>query len=416
MFRKTRYQLIVAYVGVLTVILMVFAFAVRLTFINTLESQFNNRLKNLAKAAAFNMDSELGGLDVDEEEILVGQKQAIEWFDAQGKRVEKQGKFILKSPINTIKSTQTQIQTQKKPLPIRGFTRPVINIKDEKIIGYVRASETLTDLNSTIRELDLGLGSGVVVALILSGFGGIWLTNRAMKPIEESFQRLKQFTADASHELRSPLMAIKTNASVALKYPEGIREKDEEKFNSIASATNQMTRLTEDLLLLARTDKVSAIHQKSVHISLILSDLMQLYEPIAREKDISLTAKLTEDLYFYGDEALLKQVFTNLLQNALHYTGAGSSVTVEAKKVNSQIIINVIDTGIGIAPENIDKIFERFFRVDKSRSYQTGNSGLGLAIVREIVQLHKGTISAKSDLGFGSCFTIRFPVRDFLSC
>ncbi|MEM7714602.1 MAG: HAMP domain-containing histidine kinase [Cyanobacteria bacterium P01_A01_bin.68] len=416
MFRKTRYQLTVAYIGVLTVILMVFAFAVRFTFVNTLESQFNNRLKNLAKAAAFNMDSELGGLDVDEEEILIGKQQAIEWFDAQGKLIAKQGKYRLKLPVNTIKSTQTQIQTQKKLSPIRGFTRPVINVKDEKIIGYVRVSESLTDLNSTIRTLDLGLSSGVVVALILSGFGGIWLTNRAMKPIEESFVRLKQFTADASHELRSPLMAIKTNASVALKYPEGIREKDEEKFNSIASATNQMTRLTEDLLLLARTDKVSAIHQKSVHLSLILSDLIQLYEPIVREKDILLTAKLNEDLYFSGDEALLKQVFTNLIQNAIHYTSTGGLVTVEATKINSKIFINVKDTGIGIAPENIDKIFERFFRVDKSRSYQTGNSGLGLAIVREIVQLHKGTISVESELGVGSCFTIRFPGKDFLSC
>ncbi|MGB3758748.1 MAG: ATP-binding protein [Rivularia sp. (in: cyanobacteria)] len=409
MFRKTRYQLTVAYVGVLTIILIAFAFAVRFTFINTLESQFNNRLKNLAKAAAFNMDMEYGGLDVDEEEILIGKKQAIEWFDVQGKLIAKQGKYRLSQPIKTIKLTQTQIQTQKKPYLIRGFTRPIINVKDEKIIGYVRVSEPLTDLNNTIRGLDLGLGSGVVVALILSGFGGIWLTNRAMKPIEASFERLKQFTADASHELRSPLMVIKTNASVALKYPEGIREKDEEKFNSIASATNQMTRLTEDLLLLARTDKVSAIHQKPIHISLILSDLMQLYEPIAREKDISLNAQLTEDLYFSGDEALLKQVFINLLQNTLHYTVAGGSVTVEAKKVNSKIVVNFRDTGIGIAPENIDKIFERFFRVDKSRSYQTGRSGLGLAIVREIVQLHKGTILVESKLGIGSCFTVCFP-------
>ena len=114
MFRKTRYQLTVAYIGVLTVILMAFSFAVRLTFINTLESQFNNRLKNLAKAAAFNMDSELGGLDVDEEEILIGKQQAIEWFDQKGKLSAKEAKYRLKLPINTIKSTQTQIQTQKK--------------------------------------------------------------------------------------------------------------------------------------------------------------------------------------------------------------------------------------------------------------------------------------------------------------
>lgn len=91
-------------------------------------------------------------------------------------------------------------------------------------------------------------------------------------------------------------------------------------------------------------------------------------------------------------------------------------MTVEAKKVYSKIAINIKDTGIGIAPEHLDRIFERFFRVNKSRSYQTGNSGLDLAIVREIVQLHKGTILVESKLGIGSCFTIRFPGKDFSSC
>ncbi|MEM7555454.1 MAG: ATP-binding protein [Cyanobacteria bacterium P01_A01_bin.84] len=410
MFKKTRYQLMIAYIGVLTVILIGFAFAVRFTFIKTLESQLNNRLRNLAKAAVFNMDLEYGGLDIDDDEILVGQKQGIEWFDIQGKRIVKQGKYHLKQPLNTNYPTKLLIQIQREPHPIRSLIRPVINLEDDKIIGYVRVSESLTDLNNNIYSLDVGLGSGVVVALTLSGFGGIWLTNRAMKPIEESFEQLKQFTADASHELRSPLMAIKTNASVALKYPEGMREKDEEKFSAIASATNQMTRLTEDLLLLARTDKVSNIYQKSVHLSLILSDLIQLYELIAKEKNIALIAQLAENLYLLGDEVLLKQVFTNLLQNALYYTSSGGFVTVEANLLSSKIVVNVKDTGIGIAPEYLDKIFERFFRVDESRSYQTGKSGLGLAIVKEIVQLHKGTISVESKLKIGSCFTLCFPV------
>ncbi len=107
-----------------------------------------------------------------------------------------------------------------------------------------------------------------------------------MQPIESSFQRLKQFTADASHELRSPLMVIKSNASVALKYPKEMRATDAEKFQAIASATNQMTRLTEDLLFLARTDKIPSRDGANVNLTSILSDLVQLYQPQAEAKRI----------------------------------------------------------------------------------------------------------------------------------
>ncbi len=409
MFQKTRSQLIFAYMGVLTVILTVFTAAVRFTFTRSLNQQLNIRLENLAKAAAFNMDNDEGELEADEDEILVGQQQAIEWFDLEGERIAQQGEYELNFPLNI----EQLSEIQNHPNSIRSLTRPVYNLEDEEeLIGYVRVSQSLTELNNTLRRLDYGLGSGIAISLLLSTLGSIWLTRRAMQPIEASFERLKQFTADASHELRSPLMAIKTNADVALKYPNGMRATDIEKFEAISSATNQMTRLTENLLLLARTDQINTLQKESVDIHSILSALMQLYKPQAREKDIIWEKQLEKNLYLLGDEALLRQLFTNLLQNALHYTPAGGSVLIEASRANSKfIVIKVRDTGIGIAPEHLDHIFERFWRVDRSRSYQTGKSGLGLAIAREIVQLHKGTIFVESQLGIGSCFTVHFPVK-----
>jgi len=395
-------------VGVLTVILTVFTAAIRLTFIRSLNQQLNIRLENSATAAAFNMDIEEGEFDVDDEEILVGQKQSIQWFDLQGKLITQQGELQLNIPLDIEQS----LKNYSHPYSIRSVIKPVKALETGDAIGYVRVSESLTELHNTLRRLDYGLGSGVAIALVLSAMGGIWLIRRAMQPIESSFERLKQFTADASHELRSPLMAIKTNADVSLKYPEGMRSTDAEKFEAISSATNQMTRLTENLLLLTRTDKVKTLLKEPVDISSILSDMMQLYEPQARESGMIWQEQLEKDLYLLGDEALLRQLFTNLLQNALHYTPAGGSVRIEASRANSKlIVIKVRDTGIGIAPEHLDKIFERFYRVDKSRSYQTGKSGLGLAIAREIVQLHKGTIFVESQLGIGSCFTVRFPVE-----
>ncbi|MDY6899190.1 MAG: ATP-binding protein [Cyanobacteriota bacterium] len=408
MFQKTRLQLIFAYMGVLTVILTVFTAAVRWTFTRSLNQQLTIRLENLATAATFNMDKEDGELDIDDDEILVRQEQVIEWFDLQGKLVAQQGEYQLNIPLKI----KPSLQNYSHPHPIRSITKPVKELENGELIGYVRVSESLIELHNTLRRLDYGLGSGIAIALLLSTLGSIWLTRRAMQPIEASFERLKQFTADASHELRSPLMAIKTNADVALKYPEGMRDTDAEKFEAIASATNQMTRLTENLLLLARIDRVNTLQKEPVDISSILSDLMQLYEPQARERGMIWQEQLEKGLYLWGDETLLRQLFTNLLQNALYYTPAGGSVIIEASRANSNFLaIKVRDTGIGIAPEHLDQIFERFWRVDKSRSYQTGKSGLGLAIAKEIVQLHNGIILVESQLGKGSCFTVRFPVK-----
>lgn len=404
MFQKTRSQLAIAYIGVLTIILTVFTVAVRLTFTRSLNQQLTQKLESLVKAAALNMGTEDGVLEVDKEEILVGQYQGIEWFDLQGKLLVQQGKYHLNLPLDL-----QQLQVQICSGQVCSLTKPVNDLEDNgKLIGYVRVSESLIQLNSTLRRLDYGLGSGIVISLLLSTGGGIWLTRRAMQPIELSFERLKQFTADASHELRSPLMVIKTNATVALKYSAGMRESDLEKFSAIASASNQMTQLTENLLLLARTDRGIAIATKPVNLSLILAHLMQLYETQARQKKLIWQGQIEEDLYLLGDEALLKQLFTNLLQNALNYTPDGGSITVQASQENSQLLVKVKDTGMGIAPEHLNKIFERFWRVDQSRSYQSGRSGLGLAIVREIVRQHQGNIFVESQLCIGSCVTVRF--------
>ncbi|MHC5932351.1 sensor histidine kinase, partial [Nostoc sp.] len=198
---------------------------------------------------------------------------------------------------------------------IQSVTLPIINSDDKQFIGYVRASQSLEEFDETLNKLDLGLGGGIVVALIISGAGGVWLTRQAMQPIEESFERLKQFTADASHELRSPLMAIKSNAGVALKYPEGMRKTDAEKFQAISSATNQMTRLTEDLLFLARHDNIPNYIKETVNLSSILNNLVQLYQPQAMAKEIHLKSQLTEKLYLLGDPNQITRLFSNLIQN-----------------------------------------------------------------------------------------------------
>lgn len=406
MFYKIRYRLLLSYLLVFASILGIFAIAVRIFFTRSLTQQLTEKLTALGQGAAANADFEEDifqtGDDFSSKELIV-RNQALQWFTPQGRLIAQEGKTVLTLPL--LVNEPVQVQTGK--IRIQGVTLPIIDSDDRHLVGYVRASQSLEELDETLNKLDWGLCGGIVVALVLSGIGGLWLTRQAMQPIEHSFQQLKQFTADASHELRSPLMAVKSNAAVALKYPEGMRETDAEKFKAIASATSQMTRLTEDLLFLARTDKVPSINCETLNLSIILENLVQLYQPQAEAKQINLKPQITENLHLFGDVVQLTRLFTNLIENALHYTLNGGLVIIKTSRVGSYIYVNVQDTGVGIAPEHIQQVFERFWRADRSRSYWSGGSGLGLAIAQTIAQKHGGSITVTSQLGIGSCFTVR---------
>ncbi|QDL11632.1 sensor histidine kinase [Brasilonema octagenarum UFV-E1] len=408
MFQKIRYRLLLSYLVVFASLLAIFGIAVRVAFTRSLTQQTTNRLIAIGQGAAANVEFEKGHLTVESDfrpQDLITRHQALQWFDIQGNLIAQQGETVLTLPL--LPSKMVQIQTDK--VPIQAVTIPIIGSDNNQLVGYVRVSQSLEEFEETLEKLDWGLGGGIIITLVLSGVGGILLTRQAMQPIEESFQRLKQFTADASHELRSPLMAIKINADLALEYPEEIGAKEVEKFQAIASATNQMTRLTEDLLFLARTDKVPNQNWETLNLTSILENLVQLYKPQAQAKQINLISQLSENLYLMGDSVQLTRLFTNLIENALYYTPSSGVVEIKTSRVASQLYVNVQDTGVGIAPEHIDKVFERFWRADLSRSYWGGGSGLGLAIAQAIAQNHGGLITVTSQLGIGSCFTVRLP-------
>ncbi|GAX44891.1 integral membrane sensor signal transduction histidine kinase [Tolypothrix sp. NIES-4075] len=408
MFQRIRYRLLLSYLVVFASLLGIFAIAVRVAFTRSLNEQITDKLTAIGKGAAANVEFEKGRLKIESDfrpQNLIADRQALQWFDPQGNLITQQGQAILNLPL--LPSQIIQIQTGK--VPIQAVTVPIITNDNNQLVGYVRVSQSLEEFDETLEKLDWGLGGGIIITLVLSGISGILLTHQAMQPIESSFQRLKQFTADASHELRSPLMAIKINALVPLEYPDEIGPKDAEKFQAIASATNQMTRLTEDLLLLARTDKIPTHNWNTLNLASILENLIQLYQPQAEAKQINLKFQLIGNPQLMGDAVQLTRLFTNLVENALNYTPSKGIVEIKINRVGSQLYVNVQDTGVGIAPEHIDKVFERFWRADRSRSYWSGGSGLGLAIAQAIAQNHGGLISVTSQLGVGSCFTVRLP-------
>jgi signal transduction histidine kinase len=200
------------------------------------------------------------------------------------------------------------------------------------------------------------LGWGGIIALTLGGIGSWWLMRQSLKPIEQGFQQLQQFTADASHELRSPITVVKTSIEVMQNHPERIHAADVKKLAAIASATNQMTRLVEDLLLLAHTDaapKILAVKSIPIHLDEVIQGLVDLLSPMAQAKGITLESYLPNRVFVKGDVAQLKRLFSNLVENALQYTLPGGTVTVSLFKLDRFVVTRVEDTGIGIAPEYI---------------------------------------------------------------
>jgi two-component system, OmpR family, manganese sensing sensor histidine kinase len=420
MFERLRWQLLLSYLGVFTAILGVFAIAVRLVFGYSLRQSLSEELSILAKVAATHAELQQGRLVVGDEftsSNLTLPDRKFEWFDREQRLVNKVGNLNVDLPLKLNVTVQFNKYPGRKPDETISAIVPIINNDDRQQIGYVRITQSLESLDRTFHQLDIGLISGMVISLTISSGAGIWLTRRAMKPAEIGYQRLQQFTADAAHELRSPLMAVKTNASTALKYPDGIRLGDVKKFNAIASATDQIINLTEDLLILARAEKEldsrsERLYQQAteeVDLTLLLQQAVTKYRPQIEDKLMTLKVDIQPNLSVLGYISSLDRVFINLIENAIHYTPSGGKISILAHRIERQIQITIVDTGVGIAAEDLDRIFDRFWRGDRSRTRWEGGSGLGLAIVRLIVERHHGSIEVQSKLGGGSKFIIRLP-------
>jgi signal transduction histidine kinase len=226
---------------------------------------------------------------------------------------------------------------------------------------------------------------------------------------------MRQFTADASHELRSPLTAIKTSVDVIRSHPERTHNADVQKIAAIAQASEQMTHLVEDLLFMARFDsgRDRDRQDRLFSPSELLEDLLAMLEPQIQAKVIALRTNLHEinldQANIYGDPQQIRRLFVNLLENAIAYTPQSGEIQVNLAKQENFLEINITDTGIGIAAEDLEHIFERFWRADRARNRRSGGSGLGLSIAQAIAHRHGAAINVSSAIGLGSCFSVKFP-------
>ncbi|WP_413171438.1 sensor histidine kinase [Anabaena azotica] len=422
LFRATSLRLLLSYLLAMIVVMGLSSMGVYHFFAYSLYKQLDHQLLTLADAAAHNLlaiqadrtavhrkmprilDYD-GDLDIPWQDLwLYG--QSVEWFDAKKQLLGKAGKQF--PPIPLIISFHSWEDNDIRTLTIPVYT----SAKNRQILGYVRVSAFTVEVEQELNRLLIGLKFGGILGMVLIGGTGWWLTSKALQPIEQSFQKLQQFTADASHELRSPLTAIKTTVELMQSHPER-HPGDIKKIAIIEGATWQMTRLVEDLLLLARSDAAAVNLSKTaipIPIDEILFDLIDTLQPQAQVKEITLEADLNDEIWVKGDAHQLQRLFGNLLENALQYTPEGGLIKVKMVKSDNFVVISMKDTGIGIAPEHLPFIFNRFWRADKARSHRQGGSGLGLAIVQAITHTHGGEISVTSKIGVGSCFRVKLPV------
>ncbi len=235
--------------------------------------------------------------------------------------------------------------------------------------------------------------------------------NAMIARLQRSFEEVRRFTADAAHELRTPLAAMRTEAEVALRSPRS-PERDARVLENLLEEIERLTRLVSHLLFLCREETgVRVGNLRQVRLDEIVSDVCEHMKVAAREKGLDLSIECTSACEVSGEADRLRQLFFNLLDNAIKYTQSGGKVTVKIQASGDQAFVAVTDTGIGIASEHLPHVFDRFYRVDSSRSAETEGTGLGLAICRSIAESHAGRLEIVSTPGIGTRVTLTIPMR-----
>jgi two-component system, OmpR family, manganese sensing sensor histidine kinase len=312
-----------------------------------------------------------------------------------------------------------------------------------QVVGYLRVSHPWFEVTKPSRQLILDLTLGISLMIISVGAIGWFLSGLAIEPVRESYQRLKQFTADASHELRSPIAMIQTNVQVALADPDPQPQLHRQQLQVVERLTQRLGGLVDDLLFLARQDSnIVQLSFEPVHLDALLMEVIEEQRLSAIAKKINLSLEIapppsdfsvrvgewgrvggeasqnqldSEAIYtLEADWDQLARLFTNLVGNALQYTPNNGAVELELQQIRrynqTQLQVKVKDTGVGIPESALPHIFDRFYRVDPSRSRgKIAGSGLGLAIAFAIVQNHKGHIRVDSIVDRGTTFTVTFP-------
>lgn len=306
-------------------------------------------------------------------------------------------------------------QTLKDTRGIRYSQKSLqLHTQNNQLWGYIQVGRSLKELDNRLAAFKLILGFGLPITILLVGGSSWWLAGLAIQPINRSYKQMQQFTSDVSHELRTPLAAVNAKVETVLDSSELSEQQARDVLISVKRQNIRLAELVQDLLLLSRLEQQTLIPTKQpCCLDILIEDLIEEFSALANASSLQLEYSILshQPLYVMGDEDQLLRLLSNLIANAIQYTPAGGNINLILKKNNGDAVIEVIDTGIGISPQEQQVIFDRFYRVNTSRSRRSGGSGLGLAIAQVIAQAHGGKILVQSQLSKGSIFSIRLPLK-----
>lgn len=281
--------------------------------------------------------------------------------------------------------------------------------------GYFIAKITLKPIAAVINTISAigsshDLSQRLQIPLPSDEIGKLIITfNDMLFSLQQAEIVQQRFIADASHELRAPVTVIKANLDLIQRYEIMDPHELSEIFSAINKEADHMNSLVADLLLLARADAHTQLDMAEVHLDELILETMQVANNISHQHTFLLDQ--FEIITIPGNTEKLRQMMLNIVSNAIKYTPPGGEIRVKLTKVAATVVISVSDTGIGISAEDLPYIFDRFYRADPSRSRSVEGTGLGLTIVRWIVEQHRGAIEVESELGIGTCFTITLPLK-----
>ena len=327
-------------------------------------------------------------------------------------KMERQGKFICYA--------QVGVPLSERDVPLRQLLYSMAVCAAVALVlawlglEYVirQWSAPLAALSETARKVNLGNLSrqrlfappdAPELAQLANTF------NDLLDRVEAAHVSQHRFVADASHELRTPLTILRGEIEVALRRPRS-PEEYAEVLQSSREEIERLSRLTENLLTLARADAgETLVHREPVDVGEVARAVCRKLGPLSEQRKVALTCEATEPAIVSGDAIALEQLVFNLAENALRYTPSGESAQVAVSARDGGVLVAVADRGSGISAEHLPHLFERFYRVDKARSREFGGAGLGLSIVKTLVEAHGGCVEVRSELGKGSTFTVRLP-------
>lgn len=465
LFQATRRRLAIWYTAITAILLLLFASGVYLYVHSTLIERVDDTLYHVVEVVERSLVIE--ATKIQPNQLRVNVKSSfpnntenaeddridLEWFSPNGELLWSTFSEILNIPIHPNHTGETvRVVTMgawgESAQLLRQVTKRIE--RGRQVLGYLRVSHPWFEVTKPSRQLIFDLALGISVMLLSVAASGWFLSGKAMKPVGESYQRLKQFTADASHELRSPIALIQTNVQVALADLDLVKEENNtlqyrQQLKIMERLTQRMGKLVNDLLFLARQDSgINTDVFSLCPLDALLMEVVEEQQLVAREKQINLVLNLVaspgtevnpelQESWFtlMGNWEQLVRLFTNLIGNALHYTPVQGVIKVELERIeginrvtgrrctNSHLQIKVSDTGIGIPTDALPKLFDRFYRVDPARTHRSGKScstrntgsGLGLAIAQAIIAHHQGQIQVVSTVGVGTTFMVTLPLK-----